>query len=114
MAGCTIVWNTVNDKIEIFLFQFFRKNTELRYTIKKNINLYFIYILDTLLAMLYTRSMVNFICKQEEKNNLKKIHDIRIEVATSILVCENQGKTVTELTILWPQMRDGIKIEMFF
>ena len=50
--------------------------------------------------MLYTRSMVNFICKQEEKNNLKKIHDIRIEVATSILVCENQGKTVTELTIL--------------
>jgi hypothetical protein len=84
--------NTVNDKIEIFLFQFYRKHTGLRYTIKKNINLYFISILDTLLAMLYTRSMVNFICKQEEKNKLKKIPDIRVEVATSVMVCENQVK----------------------
>jgi hypothetical protein len=36
--------------------------------------------------------MVNFICKQEEKNKLKKIPDIRVEVATSVMVCENQAK----------------------
>ena len=52
--------------------------------------------------MLYTRSMVKFICRQDDKINLKKIHDNRIEVVTSILVCENQGKTVTELTNLTP------------
>jgi hypothetical protein len=44
--------------------------------------------------------MVNFICRQAEKNGPNKNHDIRVEVATSVLVCENQGKTVTELTIL--------------
>lgn len=40
--------NTVNDKIEIFLFQFYRKHTGLRYTIKKKykfiIHIYFRYV----------------------------------------------------------------------
>ena len=50
--------------------------------------------------MLYTRSMVKFICRQNEQRIPNKNNDTRVEVASSTLVCENQAKTVTELTIL--------------